>query len=200
MTVNPPSLQAGDPTIRRAGIVTRFAAAASDFGIVLALGGLTYLGVSGARFIISPARFSWPELPFLLIIGLEGVLAIAYLTAGWAISGRTFGKSLHGPSGGEHARAVARLDASVPARRVLCLLSRRLVLGAARAQSPIAAGHPAADDGDLRLDQIREHTRESVISRRPAEPARSDIRPPARPSSMRRSGCPRRIPRWWPST
>ena len=96
MTVNPPSLQAGDPAIRRAGIVTRFAAAASDFGIVLALGGLTYLGFSGARFIISPARFSWPELPFLLIIGLEGVLAIAYLTAGWAISGRTFGKSLMG--------------------------------------------------------------------------------------------------------
>ena len=55
-----------------------------------------YLSVSGAKFIWSPTRFSWPEPPLLLSVSAEGVLAIGYLTAGWAISGRTFGKSLLG--------------------------------------------------------------------------------------------------------
>ncbi len=85
-----------DPAQRRAGMVTRFAAAAADLGVVLLLGAVIYLSVSGAKFIWSPTRFSWPEPSLWMSFALEGVLAIGYLTAGWAISGRTFGKSLLG--------------------------------------------------------------------------------------------------------
>ncbi len=96
MTSDPGQQFTRDPAQRRAGMVTRFGAAAADLGVVLLLGAVIYLSISGAKFIWSPTRFSWPEPPLLISFAVEGVLAIGYLTAGWAISGRTFGKSLLG--------------------------------------------------------------------------------------------------------
>jgi uncharacterized RDD family membrane protein YckC len=79
-----------------AGIVSRGAAAVVDLllgaGIVAGL----YLGVAGVAFIVSPRRFHWPSnlgwsLP---VVGF--VVAVAYLTLTWCVTGRSYGDALFG--------------------------------------------------------------------------------------------------------
>lgn len=84
------------PEHRPAGIVTRVVAAGADLALVIVMGSLVYAGVAGARLVWSPTTFAWPEPPFWLVLGVEAFLAVSYLTAAWAISGRTYGSSLMG--------------------------------------------------------------------------------------------------------
>lgn len=79
-----------------AGIVSRVLAAVIDFLVVLGLTGAVFGAVAAGRFLISPASFSWPrELPFdTSLLGL--VIAVAYLTVGWAVAGQTVGGAVLG--------------------------------------------------------------------------------------------------------
>lgn len=80
----------------RAGIVSRILADAIDLGVLLIALLAGYLAVSAVRFVVSPARFSFPR-PATAIVGLIATAAlIAGLTAGWTTTGRTPGKRLLG--------------------------------------------------------------------------------------------------------
>ncbi len=77
-------------------MVSRFLADAIDLVVVLATLAGIHLAVSGIRFLIHPRSFEWPELSFLTHGTFAWILLIAYLTIGWANTGRTLGKTMLG--------------------------------------------------------------------------------------------------------
>jgi uncharacterized RDD family membrane protein YckC len=79
-----------------AGLVTRGIAGVLDVVVAVVATVLLYLGIAGAKLVIRPRSFHFPELPFLL--GLSGVLTILvlYLTAAWTLSGRSYGAHVMG--------------------------------------------------------------------------------------------------------
>jgi uncharacterized RDD family membrane protein YckC len=81
---------------RRAGLVTRALADTVDFGVVLAVLAIGYVGVAAARFLWKSWAFTFPtpSLPLILVLG--GIIAVLYLTATWATTGRSYGKHLLG--------------------------------------------------------------------------------------------------------
>jgi uncharacterized RDD family membrane protein YckC len=79
-----------------AGVVTRGFAAVSDALVVLAFGGLIWLGSGAVAFILSPAHFTFPSPTVGLSMVTLGVIAWIYLTVGWSTSGRTVGNQLLG--------------------------------------------------------------------------------------------------------
>ena len=80
----------------RAGLVTRTAAAAIDFGIVIIALAVCYLGVSAFLFLLNPRSFSAPAPSFAVISTAGGLLLTVYLTLGWTGSGRTYGNHVMG--------------------------------------------------------------------------------------------------------
>jgi len=85
-----PSLQA------HAGVVTRVLAAALDAVIVVVLTALIDLAAAGARFLWSPVDFRWPRPTAVGTVGVLLLVAVVYLSAGWALTGRTYGSRLMG--------------------------------------------------------------------------------------------------------
>jgi uncharacterized RDD family membrane protein YckC len=106
---------------QRAGVVSRFLADAIDLLVVVAAVVGVYFAVSGVRFLLHPRGFSWPEVSTLRLGTLGWILLIAYLTIGWANTGRTWGKGVLG------LRVVSSRDAGLPlwrafVRATLCAL------------------------------------------------------------------------------
>jgi uncharacterized RDD family membrane protein YckC len=89
-------LPAASAPPRSAGVVTRLLAAAVDAVAVVALAALLDLGAAGARFLWSPMDFRWPHVATPVLIGVLLAVAVAYLAAGWALAGRTYGSKLMG--------------------------------------------------------------------------------------------------------
>jgi uncharacterized RDD family membrane protein YckC len=79
-----------------AGIVTRFAAMGVDTAMVVVMGSVAYFAVAGVRLVLSPRSFEWPDAPLWFSLGLGLVIAVLYLTASWAMTGRSYGDSLLG--------------------------------------------------------------------------------------------------------
>ena len=79
------------PTHRAAGIVTRGLATGIDLAVVLAVMGGIYVGVLFVRLLFSPQEFSFPDANAVLSVTMFIVLSVLYLTACWAVSGRTVG-------------------------------------------------------------------------------------------------------------
>lgn len=81
---------------QRAGLASRVAADAIDWLIVV----LIYLGILLAAeltdYFVSHSSLSVPRPPLGVTLGVEWVIAVLYLTAGWAGTGRTVGKSVLG--------------------------------------------------------------------------------------------------------
>lgn len=96
MTATKPSTEAAETEHRPAGIVTRVAAMCVDIAMVIAIALVIYVTIAGARFIWSPTTFSWPDVPVIFTVAAQLALAVAYLTASWAMTGRTYGDSLLG--------------------------------------------------------------------------------------------------------
>jgi uncharacterized RDD family membrane protein YckC len=81
---------------RRAGLVTRFAAAVID-GLCVALALLAgYLGLSGLLFIVDPRGFTFPSPDLLLSLTAAFVVTVLYLTVGWWLAGRSYGSLVMG--------------------------------------------------------------------------------------------------------
>lgn len=80
----------------RAGVVTRMTAAILDALVVGALLLLGYATVAGLRFMLDPRTFSFPQASWLLSLTSAFVVAVLYLTVGWAVSGRTYGALVMG--------------------------------------------------------------------------------------------------------
>ena len=113
--------QARDFQGQRAGIVTRVAAAAVDFLIVIVAIGVIYGGIAGVTFIIHPRSFHWPSNIGWSIPVVYLVLLTAYLSFSWAGTGRTYGAALLGVRVVNHKGATMRLPGAI-LRAVLCVV------------------------------------------------------------------------------
>jgi len=54
------------------------------------------LGAAGVRFVWSPGDFRWPKLTIVSGGTVLLMIAVVYLTVGWALAGRTYGAKLLG--------------------------------------------------------------------------------------------------------
>jgi uncharacterized RDD family membrane protein YckC len=80
----------------RAGFASRAMADAVDFGIVWLIGLALLLSAGVVHYLLTGPPFGVPALRLWLSGPLGGLLAVAYLTAGWGTTGRTLGKQLAG--------------------------------------------------------------------------------------------------------
>lgn len=104
-----------------AGIVTRVLAALIDAVVAAALTGAVFGAVVAGAFVANPVSFSWPHGLAARTSLLAVVVAVAYLTAGWATAGRTVGGAVLGVR--VVARSGGRLGwARSACRAVLCVL------------------------------------------------------------------------------
>jgi uncharacterized RDD family membrane protein YckC len=119
---------------RRAGVASRFLADGIDLVVVLASLAGVYLAFAGFKFLLRPRTFAWPEPSALNLVTLGWLLLIAYLTIGWANTGRTFGKTVLGlrvvdaeGSRPHLGRAFVRalLCSAVPIGLFWCVVSHR---------------------------------------------------------------------------
>ena len=79
-----------------AGVVTRCVAAAVDTALVAVVLLGAYAVVAGVRFLLNPRHFHLPDLPLDGSVAVGAVVLGCYLTAAWALSGRTYGDLLMG--------------------------------------------------------------------------------------------------------
>jgi uncharacterized RDD family membrane protein YckC len=119
--VSPIPYQARPYQGRRAGLVTRTVAAAVDTIVVAGLVAAIYLAWSALVFILDPRGFSFPELPTLGWLGAAYVVAVSYLTLGWATTGLTVGTRLMGLRVVNHRGGRLR-PAGALLRAVLCVI------------------------------------------------------------------------------
>ena len=105
----------------RAGFASRVLADAVDLGIIWLLGLSLLLSAGVARYLLTGPPFGVPGLRPWLSGPLGALLAVAYLAAGWATTGRTPGKQLAGlrvvDRAGHRLRPVRAL-----LRALLCVL------------------------------------------------------------------------------
>lgn len=117
-----------------AGLVSRAVAAAVDIAVVLLAVLLGYLGVAGARLVLRPRTFAWPEPGTAALTTIGVVVMVVYLAALWSTTGRTGGDQLMGirvvNDRGERigmARALVRSALCVvfPVGLLWCAVDRR---------------------------------------------------------------------------
>ena len=81
---------------QRAGMVSRLLACAVDLGIVAGTVGAGYLAVSLVMFLWDPSRFHFPAFDRTWLLTAGGAVLFCYLSASWAMTGRTWGDLLLG--------------------------------------------------------------------------------------------------------
>lgn len=103
---------------KSAGIVSRGIAAIIDLAVVGAILGGGYLAVTLARLLLSVQDFSFPHPHIVFTATGFIVVSVLYLTACWAVSGRTLGcvvmgLRVVGRKGGRMRPVVALLRALI---------------------------------------------------------------------------------------
>ena len=76
---------------RRAGLVTRAAAACIDIGVVVLALVVAYLGFVVVVFVVPPGGFEMPVPPLWLEVVAGPVVMTLYLAVWWHSGGRTYG-------------------------------------------------------------------------------------------------------------
>ena len=76
---------------RRAGLVTRAAAALIDGAVVVALLLAGYAAYAVVRFVLDPLRFTFPDVSLVFSLATGLVVLVVYLGLAWRISGRSYG-------------------------------------------------------------------------------------------------------------
>ena len=79
-----------------AGLVTRLLACAVDVLTVAAVLIAVYFGFNGLRFVLDPRGFQFTASSVVLSVTAAAVVLVMYLTAAWAITGRTYGDQVMG--------------------------------------------------------------------------------------------------------
>ena len=74
-----------------AGLVTRSIAAAVDGLVVAVVLVATWIGWNALRFLLNPRDFAFADTRVLLGFAAGWALSVLYLTAAWALTGRTYG-------------------------------------------------------------------------------------------------------------
>ena len=77
-------------------MVTRVAADALDFVVLLVILAVLYVGYATFLFLIDPRNFSFPTVTLCAALLIGGAFLIVYLTIGWWLTGRTYGKHVMG--------------------------------------------------------------------------------------------------------
>jgi uncharacterized RDD family membrane protein YckC len=80
----------------RAGFISRLVADALDLGVVWVIGLSVLLFAGVVRYLLATRPFQLPVLPSWQLPTGGAVIAVAYLTSGWASTGRTAGKQVAG--------------------------------------------------------------------------------------------------------
>jgi uncharacterized RDD family membrane protein YckC len=116
-----------------AGLVTRLLAGVIDALWVAAAVVAGYAGLNGFLFMVHPRSFQFVGFPFWGVLLTASAVATVYLTAAWAITGRSYGDHVMGLRVvGPHGRRVRLLVAFVravlyvvlPIGLVWCAVSR----------------------------------------------------------------------------
>lgn len=81
---------------QRAGIVTRTAANAVDFVVVVGALAIGYVSWCALTFLVNPTGFRFPTPSFLVLLVCAALLLFCYFTLSWATTGRTYGNHLLG--------------------------------------------------------------------------------------------------------
>lgn len=76
---------------RRAGVVTRLAAAAIDGAVVGLVLLAAYFALAALLFMLNPRGFQLPHAGLFLSLTSAFVLTFLYLALAWTVSGRTYG-------------------------------------------------------------------------------------------------------------
>lgn len=97
---------------RRAGVVTRFLAAAIDGTIVCLVLAGGYAAYAGVRFLIDPRGFTFPDTSVVFSFVAGFAVLVLYLTATWWISGRSYGCLVMGLRVVDHRGRRLRLPAA----------------------------------------------------------------------------------------
>jgi uncharacterized RDD family membrane protein YckC len=87
---------AADFRLARAGLVSRGIAGVVDLTLIAVSLIAGYFIFCAVLFMVRPRAFTFPDPGRLWSIGVASLVAIAYLTLGWYLSGRTPGKQLAG--------------------------------------------------------------------------------------------------------
>jgi uncharacterized RDD family membrane protein YckC len=96
MSVDPIPQEARPFQGRRAGLVTRAAAAAIDVGIVLVALVVGYLGICAFLFLVNPRSFTAPTPTLALATEVGYLLFTLYLAVSWMGGGRSYGNHVMG--------------------------------------------------------------------------------------------------------
>jgi uncharacterized RDD family membrane protein YckC len=178
---------------RRAGLITRSAAAAVDALVVVATLAVGYAGWVGLHFVIDPRGFELAGIEALPGVTWFLVVAVVYLTAAWSVTGRTYGCHLMGlrvvNRRGRHpgvlvAAARAVLYVLFPIGLLWCAVSRSrrslqdLLLGS----TVIYDWLPEAENGGAGPTEVVRLPRQ----RKPVRPAASTTQPVATTPEARR--------------
>jgi uncharacterized RDD family membrane protein YckC len=81
---------------QRAGVVSRLAAAVLDTLVVGALLAGGYAAIAGFLFMLDPRTFTLPRASLAFNMTVAFAVTVVYLTAGWALAGRSYGKAVMG--------------------------------------------------------------------------------------------------------
>jgi uncharacterized RDD family membrane protein YckC len=95
----------------RAGIVSRCTADGIDFAVVVTIYFGILVAISAVQYLVFQDEFDMPQPNFAVTTGVGWVIAVLYLTVGWASSGRTIGKGMMG------LRAVSASGRALSPRR-----------------------------------------------------------------------------------
>ena len=98
---------------QRAGIASRIAADAIDWGIVVAIYVGILLAIALAEYFVGSGKFDVPRPPAAVTLGAEWVIAVLYLTAGWAGTGPHGRQERDGAPRRHQRRAAAATAACV---------------------------------------------------------------------------------------
>jgi uncharacterized RDD family membrane protein YckC len=75
----------------RAGVISRFTGSLIDGALVTLLVVFAYLAANVTVFMLDPRSFRVLDTSVAFLLGAGIVLAIVYLTASWALTGRSYG-------------------------------------------------------------------------------------------------------------
>ncbi len=130
-----------------AGLVTRVLANTVDalvVGVAVAGG---YAGYVGIRLILEPRTFHPVEPTWWWVMGAFLAGVVLYLTAGWWISGRTFGGHVMGIRVMPLRRVACRVRSFLRSRAHECRVPVRPALVRGRPRASVRPGPGAADSG-----------------------------------------------------
>ena len=80
----------------RAGVVSRFAAAAIDLLTAVVLLVVAYAGYAGFRFLRDARSFTWPQTSFDEALAVGAIIVVVMFTTSWSSTGRSTGMRLLG--------------------------------------------------------------------------------------------------------